>query len=46
MESFREPYADSMGVLFRAYAYSAMIPDRYGPSVTIIGGTGLIQPTP
>ncbi len=45
METFREPYADSMGVLFRAYAYSASIPDRYGPSVQIIAGTGLIAPT-
>jgi HK97 family phage major capsid protein len=45
IESFREPYADSMGVLYRAYAYSAMIPDRYSASVNIIGGTGLVAPT-
>lgn len=38
-------YADSLGVLFRVYAYSAAIPDRYPASVGIISGTGLVAPT-
>lgn len=45
METFMEPYADSMGVLFRLYAYSALIPDRYGSSIVQINGTGLVTPT-
>ncbi|MDP9168435.1 MAG: phage major capsid protein [Actinomycetota bacterium] len=44
METFRETYSDSLGVLFRCFAYSAAIPDRYGASVQIINGTGLVTP--
>jgi hypothetical protein len=44
-ETFTEPYADSMGVLFRAFAYSAAIPGRYTTSVSVISGTGLVAPT-
>lgn len=44
-ETFTAPYADSMGVLFRVYAYSAAIPDRYPASVGVISGTGLTTPT-
>ena len=44
MESFNAPYADTAGVLFRALAYSAAIPDRYGASTNIISGTGLVTP--
>ena len=44
MESFTAPYADTAGVLFRALAYSAAIPDRYGASTNIISGTGLVTP--
>jgi HK97 family phage major capsid protein len=44
-ETFTQPYADSMGVLFRLYAYSALIPDRYGSSIVQINGTGLVTPT-
>jgi hypothetical protein len=45
MQSFDATYADSAGVLFRAFAYSAAIPDRYGPSVNVVNGTGLVTPT-
>jgi HK97 family phage major capsid protein len=43
-ETFTQPYADSMGVLFRLYAYSALIPDRYGSSIVQINGTGSVTP--
>ncbi|HZQ33719.1 MAG TPA: phage major capsid protein [Mycobacterium sp.] len=45
LETFREPYADSAGVLFRALAYSAQIVSRYTTSVAVINGTGLVAPT-
>lgn len=45
METFTEPYADSLGVLFRLYGYAAMVPDRYGSSIVQINGTGLVTPT-
>jgi HK97 family phage major capsid protein len=44
-EAFRETYADSVGVLFRVYAYSAQIVSRYPSSVSVINGTGLVAPT-
>lgn len=44
-EAFRETYADSVGVLFRVYAYSAQIVSRYASSVAVINGTGLVAPT-
>ncbi len=44
-ESFREPYADSIGVLFRVFNYAAMIPDRYLASLGQLTGTGLVTPT-
>jgi hypothetical protein len=44
-EAFRETYADSVGVLFRVYAYSAQIVSRYTTSVAVVNGTGLIAPT-
>lgn len=44
-ETFMEPYADSNGVLFRMYAYSALVPDRYGSSVVQITGTGTVTPS-
>ncbi|MCU1624086.1 MAG: phage-related major capsid protein [Frankiales bacterium] len=44
-EAFTATYADSMGVLFRLFAYSASIPDRYPASVATIRGTGLVTPT-
>ncbi len=45
LESFDATYADQMSTLFRASAYSAFIPDRFGPAVNVISGTGLISPT-
>jgi HK97 family phage major capsid protein len=41
-EAFTATYADSLGVLFRAHAYSAQIPGRYTTSVSVISGTGLV----
>ena len=43
-EAFDAPYSDSMGVLFRIYNYSALIPDRYLASLGQITGTGLVPP--
>ncbi|MGZ4663714.1 MAG: phage major capsid protein [Frankiaceae bacterium] len=45
METFEQPYADSMGVLFRMYAYAALVPDRYGSSIVVVNGTGMVTPT-
>ena len=44
-EAFTQPYSDTMGVLFRVFNYSAMIPDRYLASLGQISGTGLVTPT-
>ncbi|MFF7644374.1 phage major capsid protein [Streptomyces canus] len=43
-ETFAQPYANQMGVLFRAYAYGGLAA-RYAPSVGKITGTGLVTPT-
>jgi len=43
-EAFESPYADSMGVLYRCFNYSALIPDRYLASLGQIQGTGLTTP--
>jgi len=43
-EAFESPFADSMGVLYRCYNYSALIPDRYLASLGQISGTGLTTP--
>jgi HK97 family phage major capsid protein len=43
--SFDATYADQASILFRVLGYSAFIPDRYGKSVNVIAGTGLITPT-
>jgi len=43
-ESFEAPYADSMGVLYRIFNYTALIPDRYLASLGQITGTGLVPP--
>jgi HK97 family phage major capsid protein len=45
METFTATYADSAGVLFRALAFSAAIPQRYTSSVAVINGTGSVAPT-
>jgi HK97 family phage major capsid protein len=44
-EVFREPYADSLGVLVRLYGYVATILNRHTESIGAISGTGLITPT-
>ncbi len=43
-EAFEQPYADSMGILFRCFNYSAMVPDRYLSSLGQLVGTGLVTP--
>jgi len=43
-EAFESPYADSMGILYRCFNYSALIPDRYLASLGQIQGTGLTTP--
>ncbi|GAC1373726.1 MAG: hypothetical protein NVSMB4_00600 [Acidimicrobiales bacterium] len=45
VEVFREPYADSMGVLFRLYSYLGAIWNRQTFSLAVITGTGLVAPT-
>jgi HK97 family phage major capsid protein len=44
LASFDAPYADSMGVLFRAHGYSAMIGNRYPASIAVVNGTGTVTP--
>jgi HK97 family phage major capsid protein len=44
-EVFREPYADSLGVLIRLYAYVATILNRHPESIGVMTGTGLVTPT-
>lgn len=43
--SFDATYADQASILFRVLGYSALITDRFGPSVNAITGTGLLTPT-
>ncbi|MER7836192.1 phage major capsid protein [Streptomyces sp. NPDC096040] len=43
-ETFTAPYAGSMGVLFRAYAYGGLAA-RFAGSVGKITGTGLVTPS-
>lgn len=43
-EAFTAPYADTLGVLFRVFNYSALIPDRYLASLGQISGTALVPP--
>lgn len=44
-EVFREPYSDSLGVLFRMYGYVATILNRHSESIGVLTGTGLVPPT-
>jgi HK97 family phage major capsid protein len=44
-ESFREPYADSIGVLFRLYNYAGTILNRYNTSIATMNGAGLVPPS-
>ncbi len=34
-----------MGILYRVFAYFALIPDRYSASLGQVSGTGLVTPT-
>lgn len=43
-EAWEAPYADSLGILYRCYNYTALIPDRYPASLGQITGTGLTTP--
>jgi hypothetical protein len=43
LEAFKQPYSDTLSVLLRAYAYSALIPDRYVASLGQISGTGMVN---
>jgi HK97 family phage major capsid protein len=45
LQSFDATYASQLSVLYRASSYSAAIPDRFGPSVNVILGTGMIGAT-
>ena len=42
-ESFAATLANQGSVLFRAYAYHAMVA-RYAKSVAVVNGTGLVNP--
>jgi HK97 family phage major capsid protein len=44
VESFEQTYADNASILFRCLAYSSYIPDKWGGSVNLISGTGLVAP--
>lgn len=44
-EAFRETKAKEAQVVFRLYAYAAVMSERSPKSISVISGTGLIQPT-
>jgi len=44
-EAFREPYADSLGVLFRLFSYAGTVLNRYTSSIATMNGVGLVAPT-
>lgn len=44
-EAFRETYADSVGVLFRLFAYVGTMLNRHAESIGVLTGTGLVTPT-
>ena len=43
-EVFREPFADSLGILFRLYGYVATILNRHPESIGVLSGTGMVAP--
>jgi len=43
-EVFRAPYADTLGVLFRLYAYVGAVLNRHPESIGVLSGTGLVTP--
>jgi hypothetical protein len=44
IEAFEQPFAGSLGVLFRVYSFAAMAL-RFPASVGVITGTGLVAPS-
>lgn len=44
-EAFRETKAKEAQVVFRLYAYAALMSERAPKAISVISGTGLIQPT-
>jgi HK97 family phage major capsid protein len=44
IEAFEQPFAGSLGVLFRVYSFAAMA-SRYPQSIGVITGTGLVAPS-
>ncbi|MCX5349180.1 phage major capsid protein [Streptomyces mirabilis] len=44
IEAFEQPFAGSLGVLFRVYSFAAMA-SRYPASIGVITGTGLVAPS-
>lgn len=44
VESFRETYADTLGVLFRMFSYVGTMLNRQAASIAYIDGTGLTPP--
>jgi len=44
LASFDAPYSDTLGVLFRAHGYSALIGSRYPASIAVVNGTGTVTP--
>jgi HK97 family phage major capsid protein len=45
VEVFNQPFADSMGVLYRIYSYTGILLNRQTSSIATMNGTGLIAPT-
>lgn len=45
VEAFREPFASSVGVLFRAYSYVGAIVNRHLESIATVTGTGAVTPS-
>lgn len=44
-EAFRETKAKEAQVVFRLYAYAALMSERAPKAISVISGTGLVQPT-
>lgn len=44
-EALPQTYGANLNVLVRFYNYAAFTAERYGQSVSVIGGTGLVTPT-
>ncbi|MQY33123.1 hypothetical protein SRB17_10830 [Streptomyces sp. RB17] len=44
-EAFQQTYAQNMSVFVRLYNYASFVTSRYAPSIAVIQGTGLVNPT-